>query len=210
MKLRRITTRARIRAGNWSRAFAQRPFAQRVSAWLKRARLPAACALGAAMFVGVTVQPVVSVPARAAEPVQYAQVSGNVMSACSPGKGPAVRVQISGLRSGEGNLFVRIYRASQSDWLRSKRYLIRIDAKPRGGSMVVCVPVPEAGRYAIAAQHDINGNREVDFSRDGAAMSNNPEIGSFLGIPRPPKVEKAAFSVGSGVTRIAVNMRYRN
>lgn len=119
-------------------------------------------------------------------------------------------MQISGLRSGEGNLFVRIYRASRSDWLRSKRYLVRIDAKPRGGSMAVCVPVPEAGRYAIAVQHDINGNREVDFSRDGAAMSNNPQIGSFLGIPRPPNVEKAAFSAGSGVTRISVDMRYRS
>lgn len=140
----------------------------------------------------------------------YAQVSGNDLSACAPGAGPAVRVEVSGLRSSAGNLFVRIYKASPRDWLKSKRYLLRIDARPRAGSMAVCVPVPSAGRYAVAVQHDVNGNRETDFSTDGAGLSNNPEIGSFLGIPRPPSVDKAAFTAGAGVTRIAVKMRYRN
>ncbi|MEE4154942.1 MAG: DUF2141 domain-containing protein [Erythrobacter sp.] len=140
----------------------------------------------------------------------YARVSGNDMSACAPGAGPAMRLEISGLRSGQGNLFVRLYKASERDWLKSKRYLLRIDERPRAGAMAVCVPVPAAGRYAIAVQHDVNGNRETDFSTDGAGMSNNPEIGSFLGIPRPPSVEKAAFGAGSGITRIAVKMRYRN
>jgi uncharacterized protein (DUF2141 family) len=141
---------------------------------------------------------------------EYAQVIANDMSKCAPGKGPAVRVQITGLRSASGNLFVRIYRANSRDWLKAKRYLSRIDARPRAGTVTVCVPVPEAGRYAIAVQHDINGNRETDFSTDGAAMSNNPEIGSFLGVPRPPSVDKAAFSAGSGITSLTVDMRYRN
>mgnify|MGYP006404776825 FL=1 len=76
--------------------------------------------------------------------------------------------------------------------------------------MTVCVPVPAAGRYAIAVQHDINGNREIDFSRDGVAMSNNPSVGSFLGIPRAPAVDRAAFSAGTGITPITVRMRYRD
>lgn len=140
----------------------------------------------------------------------YAQVSGNDLRACAPGEGPAVRLEVQGLRSGKGNLFVRIYKASARDWLKSKRYLLRIDARPRAGGMTVCVPVPASGRYAIAVQHDENGNRETDFSTDGAGLSNNPEIGSFLGIPRPPGVEKAAFSAGSGITPLSVTMRYRN
>ena len=143
-----------------------------------------------------------------AQAQSYAQVIGNDMSQCGSGSGPAVRIRIDGLKSSSGNLFVRTYRASQSDWLKSKRYLSRLDASPRAGSMTVCVPVPRAGNYAIAVQHDVNGNRETDFSTDGVGMSNNPRVGSFLGIPRPPSVSKVGFAAGSGVTNLRITMRY--
>ncbi|GAB4473987.1 MAG: DUF2141 domain-containing protein [Erythrobacter tepidarius] len=134
----------------------------------------------------------------------------NDMSLCAPGKGPAVRLEISGIRSSSGNLFVRTYRARESDWLKSRRYLHRIDTTPRKGAMTVCVPLPAAGDYAIVVQHDANGNREKDFSSDGAGMSNNPEIKTFLGIPRAPGLDKARFSAGPGVTRIAIQVKYRS
>lgn len=142
--------------------------------------------------------------------INYANVMTNDLGQCAPGKGPAVRLKLAGLRSGEGNVFVRIYRAHSGDWLKSKRYLTRVDAVPRKGTMAVCVPVDKPGNYAIAVQHDINGNRETDFSTDGAGMSNNPKIGSFLGIPRPPSVEKATFRAGAGVSTMTIIVRYRN
>lgn len=159
---------------------------------------------GAALAAALTVAPI---PASA-QP--YAQVIANNPALCAAGKGPAVRLNVSGLRSSRGNLFVRIYHARRGDWLKSKRYLARLDARPQAGSMTVCIPLPAAGSYAIAVQHDENGNRETDFSSDGAAMSNNPTIGSFLGIPRPPSVDKAAFSAGPGITALSVDMRYRD
>ena len=159
-----------------------------------------AIALGATLAVA---------PTSAAEP-GYAQVLSNDLSRCAPGKGPAVRLRITGLRSSSGNLFVRTYHARRGDWLKSKRYLTRIDARPRAGTMTVCVPVPAEGQYAIAVQHDENGNREMDFSSDGAGMSNNPTFGSFLGIPRPPSVNKAAFVVNGGVRQLDIAMRYRD
>ena len=108
-----------------------------------------------------------------------------------------------------GNLFVRTYRARESDWLKSRRYLHRIDTTPRKGAMTVCVPLPSAGDYAIVVQHDANGNREKDFSADGAGMSNNPGIRKILGlVPRPPSVDKVRFNAGSGVTRMAISMQY--
>ncbi|MFY7744546.1 MAG: DUF2141 domain-containing protein [Erythrobacter sp.] len=134
----------------------------------------------------------------------------NDMSRCNAGKGPAVRVEITGLKSSAGNLFVRTYRAKESDWLKSRRYLHRIDTTPRKGAMSVCVPLPAAGDYAIVVQHDANGNREKDFSTDGAGMSNNPEIKTFLGIPRAPELAKTRFSAGSGVTRIAIQVKYQS
>lgn len=132
----------------------------------------------------------------------------NDMSLCAPGKGPAIRLQISGLKSSSGNLFVRTYHARSSDWLKSKRYIHRIDTTPRKGSMTVCIPLPAAGEYAFTVQHDANGNRETDFSIDGAAMSNNPVIKTILGFPRPPALDQTRFRAGAGVTRIAVQMRY--
>jgi uncharacterized protein (DUF2141 family) len=149
------------------------------------------------------------VPVQAgAEP--YAQVITNNMGLCAANKGPAVRLHITGLRSSKGNVFIRTYHARRDDWLKGKRYLTRLDLRPQAGAVTACIPLPATGSYAIAVQHDENGNREMDFSADGAAMSNNPEIGSFLGIPRPPAVGKAAFNAGPGVTSLSVTMRYRD
>jgi uncharacterized protein (DUF2141 family) len=87
---------------------------------------------------------------------------------------------------------------------------MRIDAAPRQGSMTVCVPLPAPGEYAIAVVHDANGNRGTDISTDGAGMSNNPKINKFLGIPRPPSVEKTRFTAGPGITRMDIAIQYLN
>lgn len=156
-------------------------------------------AAGALAFAGAE-------PARAQQ--SYGVKIANDMSQCAPGKGPAIRLRVTGLRSGSGNLFVRTYFAKDSDWLRSRRYIHRIDMKPKKGVTYACVPVPRAGQYAIAVQHDANGNREKDFSTDGAGMSGDPVIRTFLGIPRPPALEETRFSAGKGVTRLSIEMRY--
>lgn len=138
----------------------------------------------------------------------YARSMSNDPAQCAAGKGPAVRVTINGLKSSEGNLFVRAYPANSRDWLESKRYVMRVDARPQSGSMTVCVPLPSTGDYAIAVHHDVNGNRKSDLS-DGAGMSNNPGIRKVLGlVPRPPSVDKVRFSAGEGVIRMTINMQY--
>lgn len=145
----------------------------------------------------------------AAQTYTYARSGPNDLSLCAPGKGPAVRIAVSGLKSSSGNLFVRVYPARSSDWLESKRYVMRVDAVPQQGSMTVCVPLPAAGDYAIAVQHDANGNRKTDLSIDGAGMSNNPGIKKVLGlVPRPPSLDKVRFTAGPGVTRMAISMQY--
>ena len=140
----------------------------------------------------------------------YGTKISNDMSLCESGKGPAIRLDVAGLKSGEGNLFVRTYYARSSDWLKSRRYIHRIETRPRKGSTSVCVPLPAAGAYAITVQHDVNGNRETDLSIDGAGVSNNPKFGSFLGIvPRPPGVDKARFVAGDGITRMSITVQYQ-
>ncbi|MFM7403363.1 MAG: DUF2141 domain-containing protein [Erythrobacter sp.] len=139
----------------------------------------------------------------------YAQRASNDLGQCAAGKGPAVRIAVNGLKSADGNLFVRAYPPSKNDWLKSKRYLIRIEARPQAGSTTVCVPLPAVGDYAIAVTHDVNGNRKTDISTDGGGMSNNPEVKRFLGlVPRPPSVDKVRFTAGPGVTRMTIAMQY--
>lgn len=144
----------------------------------------------------------------AAQSYAYGRSTTNDLNQCAAGKGPAVRVTVNGLKSSDGNLFVRAYPARSSDWLESKRYIMRVDARPQKGSMTVCVPLPATGEFAIAVHHDANGNRKSDLS-DGAGMSNNPGIRKVLGlVPRPPALDKVRFRAGEGVSRMTINVQY--
>lgn len=170
---------------------------------LPSSRLARRSAVAALALAGAVAMP------AAAQGYVYGRSMNNDLAQCAADKGPAVRITVTGLKSSAGNLFVRAYPANSRDWLVSKRYVMRVDAKPQTGSMTVCVPLPAAGDFAIAVQHDANGNRQTDISTDGAGMSNNPGIKKILGlVPRPPSVDKTRFHAGEGITRMTISMQY--
>ncbi len=137
---------------------------------------------------------------------QYNQVIANDQTQCAVGKGPAVKVTVSGIKSDSGKVRVQSYNGTKDDWLVSGRWLSRIETPAKSGSMTFCVPVPSSGTYGIAVRHDINGNGKTDITQDGGAMSNNPSINIFnLG---KPSYTKTAFQVGPGVTAISITMKY--
>lgn len=137
---------------------------------------------------------------------QYRQTIGNDMSKCNSQAGPAVMVTVDGIRSSSGKVRVQSYRATADEWLAKGRWLNRIEAPARAGTMTFCIPVPAAGTYGIAVRHDANGNGSTDITKDGGAMSNNPSINIFnLG---KPSYKKTAFPVGDGVKSIRIQMRY--
>jgi uncharacterized protein (DUF2141 family) len=142
-----------------------------------------------------------AVPAHA----QYAEKISNDPSRCE-GPGPAVRVNVTGIKSARGNMRVQIYRALRSDWLEKDRWMYRIEAPARQGSMVFCLPVPRAGSYAIAIRHDANDNDDTDIFADGGGMSNNPSVNIF-NLGRPSHT-RTAFEVGNAVRSIDIRMRY--
>jgi len=152
-----------------------------------------------------------AVPASLAAQPKFTNLIPNDMSRCASGAGPAVLVEVSGIKSADGLVIVRAYNAQAGEWLKAKKYFAKIHEPARKGRMNLCVPVPQVGgQYAIAVQHDVKGNYATNFSTDGAGMSNNPVVKTILGIPRSPPVEKVAFPAGAGVTRIAIAMRYMN
>jgi uncharacterized protein (DUF2141 family) len=143
---------------------------------------------------------VLAAPAQA----QYRQAIANDPAQCR-GDGPAVNVTVSGIKSSSGRMRVQLYRATKADWLEKGRWIHRIEAPARAGSMTFCMPVPQAGSFGIAVRHDVNGNGQTDLTQDGGGVSNNPSINVFnLG---KPSYDKAAVQV-SGVRSITVTMRY--
>lgn len=145
-----------------------------------------------------------ALPAASAQ-AQYRQTIGNDLARCN-GAGPAVKVTVSGIKSSSGKMRVQLYRGTKADWLVSGRWLYRIEAPARAGTMTFCLPAPGAGTYAVAVRHDVNGNGKTDVSSDGGGMSNNPSINVFnLG---KPSHTKTAFALGSEVRPISIRMRY--
>jgi uncharacterized protein (DUF2141 family) len=137
---------------------------------------------------------------------QAGSVISNDMSKCGAGKGPAIQVNVRGIKSSSGKIRVQSYPATQSAWLAKGRWLHRIEAKAVAGGLNFCVPIAAAGKYAIAVRHDKNGNGKTDISSDGGGFSNNPSI-NVLNLGKP-SVGKVAFSAGTGVTTITINMKY--
>ncbi len=162
-----------------------------------RSATRALVSLGLSTGLGLAV---LAAPAQA----QYRQAIANDPARCR-GDGPAVNVTVSGIKSSAGRIRVQLYRATKADWLEKGRWIHRIEAPARQGTMTFCMPVPQAGSFGIAVRHDVNGNGQTDLTQDGGGVSNNPSINVFnLG---KPSYDKAAFQV-NGVRSITVNMRY--
>lgn len=162
---------------------------------MKRVLGPATIALAVAAVA-------LTAPAAA----QFRNRVANDPAECRAGAGPAVNVRIGGITPAKGTLRVQLYRGIEADWLKSGRWLNRIEVPVRGGSTTVCMPVPAAGTYAIAVRHDVNGNGKTDIRADGGGMSNNPSI-SILNLGKP-SYKQTAFAVGDGVKSISIQMRY--
>jgi uncharacterized protein (DUF2141 family) len=144
----------------------------------------------------------VSAPAAA----EYREEIRNDMSQCRSGGGPAIMVTVDGIKSSEGRMRVQSYRATSAEWLAKGKWLKRIEAPAKAGTMTFCVPVPASGTYGIAVRHDVNGNGKTDLGSDGGAMSNNPSINIFnLG---KPSYTKVGVPVGREVKSIRIQMRY--
>ncbi len=136
---------------------------------------------------------------------QYRQKISNDMAKCS-GSRPAVRVTVKGIKSSTGKMRIQSYRGTKAEWLQKGKWINRIEASARAGTMTFCMPVPASGTYGIAVRHDVNANGKTDIRTDGGAMSNNPSINIFnLG---KPSYKKASFTVGRTTKAITVNMRY--
>ena len=152
------------------------------------------------LFLAVTAVALVSGGAAAGTAID------NDMARCNAGNGPAVIVQVRGVKDAAGRIRVQSYPATGGAWLAKGRWINRVEARANTGAMSFCVPVPAAGNYGIAVRHDRNANGKTDISKDGGGFSNNPSI-NILNLGKP-SVGKVSFYAGTGVTRITINLKY--
>jgi len=135
-----------------------------------------------------------------------AAVVGPDAARCRSGAGPALLVNVAGLRNRNGSVRVMVYGHNPDEFLVRGKYLRRVDVPvAANGSMQVCVALPGTGTYAIAVRHDADANHKTGWN-DGGGYSNNPPL-SITNL-KPP-YRRVAVNVGNGVKPVNVVLNYR-
>jgi len=117
-----------------------------------------------------------------------------------------LRVTITGMRSGDGNVHVSVYDRPQT-FPKSSGILREQVVKARAPMLDVTFPDLAPGVYAVAAFHDENSNRTFDQGFLGIPLedygfSNDPTV-----ILSAPDFEESSFAITGAVAAIAVRMK---
>lgn len=140
-----------------------------------------------------------------------AQMLGSDAAACRSGEGPAIAVEITGLKDRTGELKLELYPGEEADFLKDDHVLIAagktfrrvIVPTPATGPTTMCIRVPRPGRYALLLTHNRDGKNKFSIWTDGAGFASNTKLGRSR-----PKVGQALVEVGAGVTTVRITAQY--
>ncbi len=127
--------------------------------------------------------------------------------------GPALLVQVEGLKDRQGKLKLEVYPANDRDFLQDDNILIsqgkvfrRVEVPvPDSEPVELCIRVPAPGAYSVSLLHDRDGNRKFGWMVDGIGFAGNPALG--LSKPRASATKVIA---GPGLTRLSIILNYRH
>jgi uncharacterized protein (DUF2141 family) len=116
-----------------------------------------------------------------------------------------VRVTVNGVGSG-GILSVELYH-DPDNFLNKKGRTKRIRIPASEGQHTVCFNLEKQGTYAVAAYHDVDGNRKLNkkwnmMPKEPFGLSNNPE--QDFGFP---KFSDSAFRTDTLGADITINLQ---
>jgi uncharacterized protein (DUF2141 family) len=116
-----------------------------------------------------------------------------------------VRVTVNGVGSG-GILSVELYHDADN-FLNKKGRTKRIRIPASEGQHTVCFDLEKQGTYAVAAYHDVDGNRKLNkkwnmMPKEPFGLSNNPEQNFGF-----PKFSDAAFNTDALGADITVDLQ---
>lgn len=132
---------------------------------------------------------------------------------CRPNEpGPALLVNVIGLRDRRGRIKLEIYPSNNQDFLADDNVLInagktfrRVDLPlPAQGPVQLCIRAPAPGAYSLLVLHDRDGNHRFGLSGDGIGFGSNPR----LRYGRPNAAETRIVA-GPRLTAIDVVINYR-
>ncbi|MBU6267716.1 MAG: DUF2141 domain-containing protein [Sphingomonadales bacterium] len=139
---------------------------------------------------------------------------GKAEGRCRAGEGgPALLVDVKGLRDRQGVIKLEVYPANDADFLADDNVLLnagktfrRVEQDiPASGSVVLCVRVPGPGAWSIALLHDRDSNHKFGWWSDGVGFPGYARLGMHK-----PKAALARVNAGGGLTRVSVTMMYRH
>lgn len=130
---------------------------------------------------------------------------------CRSNRGPAILVNVQGLKDRTGELWLELYPANSTDYLRPDMDLVaegkvfrRTRSRlPAEGAVTICVRVPQPGAYALMLRHNRVGRDKFSFWSDGAGVPANRAL-----VRSKPTVEQARVVAGVGITTVSIQMQY--
>lgn len=138
------------------------------------------------------------------------ELLGQDAAACAAGQGPAVQVNIAGLKDSAGELWVELYPANEADFLRAEEDLAaqhkvfrRTRAKATSALAAMCIRAPHPGRYALMLRHNRTGRDKFSLFSDGVGFPGNKPLGRSR-----PHYTEALIDIGPGVVVTTVRLQY--
>ncbi len=127
---------------------------------------------------------------------------------CPPDTPTRIWVRVLGLKSAAGTVTASLYDDKAKNFLKKRRRIAKEREPASTGPVMVCMPAPGPGTYAVAIYHDENANRKWDrnwigIPKEGYGFSNDAR--GRLG---PPAHEAAAFAVDGDEATVDVRVRY--
>lgn len=139
----------------------------------------------------------------------FAAILGPNPVLCDGSDEPTILVRVSGLKSRSGTVRVRTFNGGPNTYFNKKHAQHRLQYPvPASGAVDICVPVGQAGIYAVDVRHDANGNDDTDRA-DGVGASGNPKFSLFnIIFGKKPAARQVQISVGQGTTIVPITVRY--
>ncbi len=140
-----------------------------------------------------------------------AEPIGEDAGLCKAGRGPAIQVNVQGLKDRSGELWLELYPPTPADYLRPDMDLVaegkvfrRTRSRlPAAGDIQICVKVPRPGRYALMLRHNRVGRDKFSVWSDGAGIPANQALGRGK-----PSFDQGAVTAGAGITNVTIKMQY--
>lgn len=135
--------------------------------------------------------------------------TGSGLAAECPEDTPTrIWVRIHGMKTASGTVTASLYDGVPKNFLKKGRRVAKEREPASTDPVMVCMPAPGPGTYAVALYHDENANRKLDrnwigMPKEGYGFSNDAK-----GRMGPPSHQAAAFTVTDDDTTIDVKMRY--